>query len=445
LSLYPDNFEAGGLMTEAVRTARENGIVGAGGAAFPTHVKLASKADVMIANAAECEPLLYKDEEILRHFPDLFMKGLTIAASAVGAQRIVIGIKDKHPDLVKMLRDRLPRSVEIGLLRDTYPSGDEFLLVRDLTGRQIPRGGIPIDVGTVVQNVETLYNLGAGAPLVEKFVTISGEVDEALTLKVPIGMSWRNILQALRIGTEGKGFILGGPMMGTVIRNLGLPVTKADSGLVILPSGHSLLVKKSRTETAVRKIAYSCDQCMRCSDLCPRDLLGHGVKPHRAMISVTMGATEKLAWNRSALYCCECALCTLYACPEDLDPFRVMVESKKQLLRAGERPLKGHVENNPMYKYRRTPTKMLVRRLGLEEFVRPHRYIEKDLRPEELAIPLSQHRGSPAVPVVRKGQKVEARELIGEIPEGALGSRLFSPLPAVVERVDNERILLKVL
>lgn len=432
-------------MTEAVRTARENGIVGAGGAAFPTHVKLSSRADVIIANAAECEPLLYKDEEILRHFTDVFIQGLMAASEAVGAKRIVVGIKDKHRDIIELLKDRLPGEAEVVLLRDTYPSGDEFLLVYDVTGREIPKGGIPLDVGAVVQNVETLYNLGTGKPLTEKFVTVSGDLDEAITLKVPIGISWKELLDGLRINLTGKGFILGGPMMGMVIEDLDLPVTKADSGLVILPSGHSLLARKSRTVNAVRKIAYSCDQCMRCSDLCPRDLLGHGVKPHKAMISVTMGISEKLSWNGSSLYCCECSLCTLYACPEDLDPSRVMIESKRALMRSGEKPRKEETGKNPMYDYRRTPTKLLVRRLGLEEFVRPHRFLEKDFSPAKLVLPMSQHRGSPSVPVVKAGQKVKACELIGEIPERALGSRIFSPLPSVVEKVDKDRIILKVL
>lgn len=431
-------------MTDAVQVARENGIVGAGGAAFPAHVKLSSKADVIIANAAECEPLLYKDEEILRHFPGIFLEGLLMAAATVGASRVVIGIKEKHGDLVSSLKEAVPGRVEIVLLRDTYPSGDEFLLVNDVTGRQIPRGGIPLDVGVVVQNVETLYNLGSRKPAAEKFVTVSGDVEEALTFKAPVGIRWKDVITTLGIGTAGKGFILGGPMMGSVVGDLEMPVTKADSGLLLLPEGHGLLLKKSRKLPSVRKIAYSCDQCMRCSDLCPRDLLGHGVKPHKAMISVTLGAGEGLSWQGSSLYCCECGLCTLYSCPEDLDPARIMTESKRQLLSAGRKPRLKETERNPMYEYRRTPTKMLVRRLGLEEFVRPHRYFEPVFSPEELVLPLSQHRGKPAVPVVRQGQKVKALELIGEIEEGALGARIFSPMAAVVKSIERDRIILQV-
>jgi Na+-translocating ferredoxin:NAD+ oxidoreductase RnfC subunit len=432
-------------MADAGRIARENGVVGAGGAAFPTHIKLSSKADVIIANAAECEPLLYKDEEILRNFGDLFLKGLKLAAESVGAKRVVLGIKEKHGDIIAELKDKFSKDIEIAPLRDTYPSGDEFLLVYDVTGRQIPKGGIPPDVGVVVQNVETLYNIGLGKPVVEKFITVAGDVEEALTLKVPIGISWKEIVEKLKIDVSGKGFILGGPMMGAVSSRLDIPVTKADSGLIILPSGHSLLTRKSRTGNSVTKIAFSCDQCMRCSDLCPRDLLGHGVKPHKAMISITMGIGEKLSYQHSSLYCCECGLCTLYACPEDLDPSRVMTDSKRELFAAGARLKKEDVEVNPMYEYRRTPTKLLIRRLGLEDFIRPHRYIETSFKPKELVLPLQQHRGSKALPVVKQGQRVKASELIGEIEEGKMGSRIFSPLDAVVKKIEAHNIVLEVV
>jgi Na+-translocating ferredoxin:NAD+ oxidoreductase RnfC subunit len=432
-------------MSSASQIAKENGIVGAGGAAFPTHVKLAAKAEIIIANAAECEPLLYKDEEILRNFPGIFLKGLRLAAESLGAEKAVIGIKEKHLDVIAGLKMIAPRGIEISLLKDAYPSGDEFLLVYDVTRRQIPKGGIPLDVGVVVQNVETLYNLGLQKPVTEKFITISGDVDEALTLKVPIGIKWSEIVRLLKIDISGRGFLLGGPMMGSVADNLDVPVTKADSGLLILPNDHSLLVRKRRTDNSVRKIAFSCDQCMRCSDLCPRDLLGHGVKPHKAMIALTMSLDAKISWQRSSLYCCECGLCTLYACPEDLDPSRVMISSKKELFSSGQKPRKEFAEVHPMYEYRRTPTKLLLRRLGLEDFVRPHRYIEKNLKPDELVIRLRQHRGSAALPVVKKGQRVKALELIGEIEEGKMGSRIFSPMDAVVKIVEENNIVLEVV
>ncbi len=416
-------------MAEAARIARECGIVGAGGAGFPTHVKLSARADTFAVNAAECEPLLYKDQTILEEALPDFISGLMLCAEAVGATRTLVGIKDKHRDLMERLRDELPRGVDVCPLRDTYPSGDEHILVYDTTGRAVPKGGIPLDVGVVVSNVETILNVGLRKPVTEKWLTVSGAVPEILNFKVPIGVSLMDVLRAAGAPTEGMGFIVNGPMMGYVTDDLLAPVTKTTSGILVLPAGHSLIQRKARATQAVHKIAYTCDQCMRCSDFCPRDLLGHYVKPHRAMISIGFSAEQATAWQETALYCCECALCTLYACPEDLDPFRMMVESKRALMAGGIKPRKEEVEPLGMYDFRRTPTKMLVRRLDLERFMGPHRFAQKvDLRPRTLTIPTKQHAGVPAQPVVKAGSQVSAGALLADIPEGALASKIFSPM-----------------
>jgi len=177
---------------------------------------------------------------------------------------------------------------------------------------------------------------------------------------------------------------------------------------------------------------------MRCSDLCPRDLLGHFVKPHKAMISVSFAPEAALSWQETALYCCECALCSLYACPEDLDPFRVMVESKRALLALGVRPEKREVSPSPLFPYRRTPTRTLMRRLDLQRFEAPHRFDDREVRAPRLTLPLKQHAGAPSVPVVKAGDRVAAGALLAEIPEGALGARLFAPKAGRVAAVDGQ-------
>ncbi len=431
-------------MADAARIARECGIVGAGGAGFPTHVKLSARAEVFAVNAAECEPLLYKDQTILEEALSPFIEGLMTCADSVGAARILVGIKGKHTELVERLRDELPRNVDVCPLRDTYPSGDEHILVWDTTGRAVPKGGLPLDVGVVVSNVETLLNVGLAKPVTEKWLTVSGALPEALTLKVPVGVSLLEVLRAVDAPVEGMGFIVNGPMMGWVTADLLQPVTKTTSGILVLPADHSLLRRKARTTQAVHKIATTCDQCMRCSDLCPRDLLGHFVKPHKAMISVGFSAQEATAWQETALYCCECALCTLYACPEDLDPFRMMVEGKRALVAKGLRPSKEAVEPGPLYEYRRTPTKMLVRRLDLERFVAPQRFVEAALKPKVLSLPLKQHAGVPSSPVVKAGQRIATGALLADIPEGALGAKIFSPRAGRVTSVDAHTIRVEV-
>ncbi len=431
-------------MGNAGTIARACGVVGAGGAGFPTHVKLSAKAEVFAVNAAECEPLLYKDQTILEEALPTFTEGLMMCAEAVGATRVLVGIKEKHREVIERLRDGLPPGVDVCPLRDTYPSGDEHILVYDTTGRTVPKGGIPLDVGVVVNNVETILNVGAQKPVTEKWLTVSGAIPEALSGKVPLGITLLDVLRAAGAPTEGMGFIVNGPMMGFVTADLLQPVTKTTSGILVLPAGHSLLQRKGRSAQAVHKIAYTCDQCMRCSDFCPRDLLGHIVKPHKAMISVGFSPDEATAWQKTALYCCECALCTLYACPEDLDPFRVMVESKRALAAKGVRPLKEAAEPIPMYDYRRTPTSMLVRRLDLDRFMAPHRFADFNLHPKKLTLPLKQHAGVPARAVVKAGDRVAAGGLLADIPEGALGAKIFSPLAARVLSVDAQAIRVEV-
>lgn len=431
-------------MPDAVSIAKSCGVVGAGGAGFPTHVKLAAKADTFAVNAAECEPLLYKDQEILENFIPEFNEGLLLCGEALGARRLLVGVKDKHRELIEKLRDELPRGVEVVPLRDTYPSGDEHILVYDVTGRPVPKGGIPLDVGVVVNNVETVLNVGLHQPVTEKFLTVSGAVPDVVSLKVPIGISLREVLTVAGAPVEDVGFVINGPMMGHVVTDLDQPVTKITSGILVLPAGHSLLERKARTTQAVHKIAYTCDQCMRCSDFCPRDLLGHFCKPHRAMISIGFAAEAAAAWQETALYCCECALCTLYACPEDLDPFRVMVESKRALIAKGLKPKKSEVEPAPMYDYRRTPTKLLMRRLDLDRFEAPHRYAEFAAKASTLAIPLKQHTGAPSRPVAKAGERVKAGDVLAEIPDGSLGAKLHAPRAGRVSAVDRDRILLEV-
>lgn len=138
------------------------GVVGAGGAGFPTHVKLNAKAETIILNAAECEPLLHKDKEMLRAYPDEIIAGLEAGRKLVGAKEAVIGIKYKYADVIELLSKRLPAGMRIAELSDSYPSGDEFILVYDVTGKIIPPGKIPLAVNVVVMNVETAYNIARG-------------------------------------------------------------------------------------------------------------------------------------------------------------------------------------------------------------------------------------------------------------------------------------------
>ena len=218
----------------------ELGIVGAGGGGFPTAVKLRAAASVFIVNAAECEPLLHKDKELLHHRAQPMLRGLRVAMEAVGAASAVIGIKEKYKDVIAALEPQLPSDVRIQSLMDCYPAGDEFVLVYDVIGKVIPPGGLPKDVGAAVANVETLVNIGLDQPVTHKYLTVAGAVRTPVTLRVPVGMKIREVIEAAGGATEPQFEVLvGGVMMAKLAPSLDEPVTKTTGGLIVLPASLS--------------------------------------------------------------------------------------------------------------------------------------------------------------------------------------------------------------
>jgi len=167
----------------------ELGIVGAGGGGFPAAAKFRTKVSTVIANAAECEPLLHKDKELLHHYAEPFLRGLQMAMEMVGAGEGVVGIKEKYHDIIAALESAAPASIRVVPLPDCYPAGDEFILVHLVTGRVIPPGGLPKDVDTVVSNVETLINIALDLPVTHKYLTVAGAVANPVTLRVPVGIT----------------------------------------------------------------------------------------------------------------------------------------------------------------------------------------------------------------------------------------------------------------
>ena len=298
----------------ALETVREAGVVGAGGAGFPTHVKLAGSADTVLINAAECEPLLHKDKEVLREYVDEVIEGTVAGMELVGAQRGAIGIKEKYGQVIELLRKKLPRSVAVAPLRDAYPAGDEFILVYDVLGRVIPPGGIPLAVGAVVMNVETAMNVARSPhrPVTEKFLSVAGAVARPVTLRVPLGITLRECVEAAGGPTvPDANYIVGGVMMGYLEENHDALVDKTTGGIIVLPDDHVIVRRRRQDWSQIARIGRSaCDQCSFCTELCPRWLLGHPIEPHRAMRSLEFNLVGE-ANVLGAAFCCECNLCSL--------------------------------------------------------------------------------------------------------------------------------------
>jgi Na+-translocating ferredoxin:NAD+ oxidoreductase RnfC subunit len=430
-----------------VQDLHEAGIVGAGGAGFPTHVKLAGKADTVLVNAAECEPLLHKDKEVLREYVDDVIEGTAIAMRLVGAGRGAVGIKEKYLDVIDLLRSKLPGTIDVAPLRDAYPAGDEFILVYDVLGRVIPPGGIPLAVGAVVVNVETAMNIAHASdhPVTEKYLTIAGAVAEPVTLRLPVGVTLAQCIAAAGGPTvPDANYIVGGVMMGYLEANHDALVDKTTGGVIVLPDAHVVVRRRRQDWQQIVRIGRSaCDQCSFCTELCPRWLLGHPIEPHRAMRSLEFNLIGE-ANVVGTQFCCECNLCSLYSCPEDLDPKNVCTQNKRRLAaekKRWEKPPFNPTRPDLHSANRKAPMARLMTKLGLRQFRNVGPLRDTSLAADRVGIRLRQHLGAPCEPSVAVGQRVAKGQMLGRPPvkdgKPALGAPVHASIDGVVTALEN--------
>lgn len=433
--------------------AQENiaklGLVGCGGAGFPTHVKLgAENIDALIVNAAECEPLLHKDKEILWHRTKDFLAGLTRAAGITGAKAVYIGLKRKHDSLFQYLEKEIKNTgFKMLPLGDFYPAGDEYELVYEATGRLIPFGGIPLNIGCVVINVETLMNLGRKAPVVGKMLSLAGAVPRPCTVEVPVGIT---VAEALAIAgltdLAGMRVIDGGPMMGKLVANPATDVvTKVTGGLIALPEEHVLIQKMlAPNEKRVRIARSACDQCTDCSELCPRALLGYPIRPHKAMRTAQFAPYASTAYAIDSVFCSDCGLCSNFACPEDLPPREICGMAKAYHLGNGVKltDFKGQPEVHPMREHRRVTVERLIKKLGLVDFDQEAPLLTEVPTFKRVRLPLKMHIGAPATPVVKAGDQVKVGQLVAEMAANKLGASIHASLNGRIVSVDEASIII---
>jgi Na+-translocating ferredoxin:NAD+ oxidoreductase RnfC subunit len=315
--------------------------------------------------------------------------------------------------------------------------------VYEATRRLIPPQGIPLTVGVVVNNAETLYNVSLASqniPVTEKFITVAGAVNHPTSFVAPIGMSYRDAIQSAG-GASVSDFavFVGGIMMGKLETNLNKPITKTTAGIIVLPATHTLVQRNLLPEKSMHRIGKSaCDQCSYCTELCPRYILGYDVQPHKVMRSLGFTSTGEAIWNLNASLCCSCGLCTLYACPENLFPKEACDKSKRDMRDQGITwNGKMEVQPHPMYEGRRTPLKQLMKKLGVTEYDHPSVFCTDERQPLRVEIPLAQHIGSPAVAIVRVGERVSKGQCIGAIPDGKLGARIHASMEGVVGSIGD--------
>lgn len=428
------------------------GIVGAGGAGFPTQFKLAKGMDYLIINGAECEPLLYTDYQILTHFGKELIDTLHELLEICEIKQGIIGIKKKYNELISTLRDYTQRYPEIHIqaVDNIYPVGDEVTLIYECTGRVIPRGELPVSQKVVEINVETLLNiercLRNGEPVTHTYMTVGGVVPNPKVVKAPIGIKVRELLKLIGIeDLEDKSILVGGPMMGQ-FGDLDTLITKTTKGILILPQDHILhKLKGSPDMSAVKRAMSSCSQCRMCTDLCPRNRLGHKVEPHKVMNTIANGLTTHYEGIETALGCCGCNVCSYFACHHELSPSKFMALIKKELLAHGERGIK---DLNPIPK-KEIGTKVvasrLTSRIGLSQYDQKAQWDEITLIPSRVTISTSQHIGKKAKVLVQAGDQVEVGSLIAQMDEGGISANIHASVTGKVLCVQEDQIIIESL
>ena len=429
---------------ELTKLVCDAGILGAGGAGFPTHVKINCKAEYVLANGAECEPLLRVDQQVMQYYAADVVKGIRAVKEFTGAKYAVICLKEHYHDAVKALKEATKDcdDVQIHLLDGYYPAGDEQQIVYEVTGRVVPTGGLPLDVGAVVCNVSTLQNIALamdGKKVIEKFVTVGGAVKNPVTLRVPVGISIKELIEAAGGTTEPCNYIIGGPCMGRVVDTLDIPVTKTTGGILAIPKDHPLLDKKS-SEINLRMVMAVCCQCSLCTQMCPRNALGLNVQPHKAMRSIANGIDLMGDFN-GIFSCCDCGLCTYYACNFGLKPSKVMQTLKSAMMSKGIRPKKevyGEVDGG--LENKKVPVSRLIARLGVSEYDVPAPLQDKVLTTDCVRIALKMGVGAPSEPKVQVGDKVRKNQLIADIAEKKLGVKMHASISGTVTEITNDYI-----
>ncbi len=317
-----------GLTPQEVRGAvQEAGVVGMGGAAFPTHVKLAPPEDtpieVLIVNGVECEPYLTTDHRTMVEYPERVHFGIRVMMQCLGVDRAIIGVEKNKPDAVEMLRSTIPDDLDITVrsLTVKYPQGAEKMLIEALLGREVPSGKLPMHVGAVVQNVGSIATIAevfeTGYPLIERVVTVSGPgVLKPGNFIVPVGTKLRDLLKHCGgVTVDAAEVVSGGPMMGISQPDLDTPVVKGTTGVIVL----------TRDQVEPRK-TMPCISCGHCLDACPIFL-----NPSRLGLLAQASRYEEMADDYHLQDCMLCGACS-YVCPSNI-PLSQMFALGKSALR----------------------------------------------------------------------------------------------------------------
>ncbi len=436
-------------MEELGKVMKECGIVGAGGAGFPSYVKLSTSADTILLNCAECEPLFRLHRQLLSEYAYEILWALDEVRKATGAECAIVAVKEAYTEAIESVSVLLEsfKNIKISKLPEIYPAGDEIITIYESTGRVVEPGKLPISQGVIVYNVETMLNtyyaLKENSPVCYKYVTVAGEVKNPCTVRVPLGVSLKELVRMAGGETAPDcEYLSGGAMTGNLAAKTDV-VTKTTNAVLVLPKNHPVILKKkSKSKVNIYRAMSSCCQCRMCTDLCSRHLLGYPIEPHAFMRAVSKGATADTAAVMNTAYCSQCKLCEMYACPQGLSPGSLIGDCKAELRKLG---IKSEAE--PKFtgvagsrKYRTVPMERLIARLGVEKYNVEAPIVDLKPTSKELQIKLTQHIGQPAKAIVKKGDKVSAFQKLASC-EG-LGAEIHSPIDGTVKEINDKMIII---
>lgn len=429
---------------ELVKIVKDSGVVGAGGAGFPTYAKLDKRTDTIILNCAECEPLLKLHRQLLERNAYEILSTLSLISTTVGAEKIIIGIKGSYKNALAAIEHFSATFDNISVCRlpEVYPAGDEIVLIHEATGKTVRPGALPISVGVTVFNVETIYNVYRalqGETVTHKYVTVAGEVVRPMTLRVPIGTSIGELIDYAGGETlDDTAIVLGGPMMGTLGNRFDV-VKKTTNAVLVLPADHYIVKKKQEnTSIDIKRAMAACCQCTYCTDLCPRHLLGHPIDPAHFMLNASFSFDREPYLD--AAYCSSCGLCEMYSCGQGLSPRLLLAAAKAENRAKGLKPNPSKGKEIPAARrYRRVPMKRLAARIGVDKYNKTAPMLDDEIKPKSVTIMLSQHIGAPAKAIVLPGDSVKAGQVIAVAVEG-LCVNIHSSIDGRVTAVNDKFI-----
>ena len=438
------------MLTELKKKIQNGGVIGAGGAGFPSYAKMAPGADTLIVNGAECEPLLYTDYVLLREYMQRLIAAITIVARELGVKQSFLAMKN-HTAKKLSLEDgqRLAENIYIRSLPDVYPMGDEIILIYETTKRIVPPGKLPMHCGVIVYNVETVLNITkcieSETPVVEKWLTVGGDIENPRVVRVSVGIRIRDLFSVLGVTVDDDHVVIdGGPSMGKIVNHNTGVVLKNTKALLVLPkSCVAVSSKMVSLDAQLRRGSSACCQCTRCTDMCPRALIGYPLAPHKLVRVASAGDAIDPSVYLSATMCSSCGICETAACCQGLSPKDMIASLKTEL---AKKKMKYVVDDptKPLEQrdYRLVPSERWKALLGVEKYDREAILYNVKIIPDFVEIPMKGHIGAPSIPCVKPGDFVKYGDKIADAADG-LSVPQHASIDGRIFVADSDKIIIE--